>query len=277
MLTVGAVAHLTGTFTDATGALVDLAPNTVTITKQDGTAAVTAAATVHDSTGKYHYDYITVTPGIHQFYFTGGSGATAAVQLPDIFTVAPLTTTAIIALGDAKQALNITGTADDEELLLFIRAATHIINYQAGYTVATTVTETLPSTVDRYGQGVVMLSHVPVLSVQTITPLLPSVPTVAVGSTKLDNQSGQLILGTSASFYGPQTVAYTAGRSTAVEALQEAGRIQTQHLWNTQRGASLTPQFGGVDEGGLMAEFGVPLRVRELVKLGGYKKPAGVA
>jgi hypothetical protein len=275
MYAIGSQAHLTATFKDLSGALADPTTVTITVTLPNGTAAVGSPFTAaRDSLGQYHYDYTTTVAGIHQYYSTG-TGAVAGVGLADVFTVAPATTAALISLGDAREALGRTAgvvAADDGEILLMIRAATEVINQLADYTVATTVTERVDSTVDRYGRGVIMLSHVPVMTVQTIAGTLPAAPTITVDANALDITTGEYILGT-AGFYGPQKVTYTAGRATVPAALQEACRLEVAHLWETQRGGAVVP-FGGQETDQTM--FGFPDRVLQLVNDAGSKRFSGV-
>jgi hypothetical protein len=276
MYAVGQQAHLTATFKDVNGALFDPTTVTATITKPDGTAAAGSPFTaVRDSIGQFHYDYTTTVAGIHQWFFTG-TGAGGGVQTPDVFTVIATTTAALISLSDAKETLNYLtaeGTVDDQELLLTIRAATEVINELAGYTIVTSVTETVDSTVDRYGRGVVMLSRIPVLTVQTIVGTLPGAPTVTVDANALDIITGEYVLGT-AGFYGPQKVTYTAGRAAVPSALQEACRIEVQQLWATQRGTAATVPAGGLEGDTGMADLSY--RIQQLIKLAGHSKNAGV-
>jgi hypothetical protein len=277
MYALGAVAHLTATFKDLSGALANPTAATIVVTLPNGTAAPGSPYTAsNDSIGQYHYDYTTTAAGIHQYYPVG-TGAVVGTGLADVFTVAPLTTTALISLGDAKEALGRTAAvaaADDGEILLMIRAATEVINQLADYTAATTVTETLDSTVDRYGRGVLVLSHAPVMTVQTITPQIPGAPTVSVDANNLDTPAGVYYLGTGVSFWGPQKVTYTAGRATVPAALQEACRLEVAHLWETQRGGAVVP-FGGQETEPTM--FGFPERVLQLVNDAGSRRFSGVA
>jgi hypothetical protein len=275
MYAVGAAVRLTAEFRDVNGALFNPTTVTATVTKPDGTTTVSGTLTP-DSVGEFHYDYITTVAGIHQWFFTGTGGG-GGVQTPDVFTVIATTTAALISLSDAKETLNYLaaeGTVDDQELLLTIRAATEIINELAGYTVATAVTETVDSTVDRYGRGVIMLSHIPVLTVQTITGTLPAAPTITVDPNALDIITGEYVLGR-LGFYGPQKVTYTAGRAAVPSALQEACRLEVQQLWATQRGTASTVPAGGVE--GDTGMYDLSYRIQQLIKLAGHSKNAGVA
>ncbi|SRR6266568_1399924 len=276
MYALGAVAHLTATFKDLSGALADPTAATIAVTLPNGTAAPGSPFTAtRASLGQYYYDYTTTVAGIHQYYPVG-TGAVVGTGLADVFTVAPNTTAALISLGDAKEALGRTAgvaAVDDGEILLMIRAATEVINELAGYTAATSVTETVDSTVDRYGRGVIMLSQIPVMTVQTIAGTLPAAPAVTVDANALDTISGQYVLGT-AGFYGPQKVTYTAGRGTVPAALQEACRLEVQHLWESQRGGAPVP-FAGQETEPTM--FGFPERVLQLVNDAGSRRFSGVA
>lgn len=180
---------------------------------------------------------------------------------------------ALISLVDAKDAVNSSfdSSEDDDELWLMVLAASDVINNLAGYSLPTTVTEQLVPTVDKYGRSVLMLSQVPVVSVDSVIPAVGD-GTVDVDDLMLDQTSGA-VYGSSLS--GPQTVTYTAGRAEVPASLQEACRILTQHLWETQRG--VIPGPAGGDEMSDQTTYGVPYRVLELVRYGGYKTPSGVA
>jgi hypothetical protein len=119
-----------------------------------------------------------------------------------------------------------------------------------------------------------MLSHIPVLTVQTITGTLPAAPTVTVDPNALDIATGEYILGT-AGFYGPQKVTYTAGRAAVPSALQEACRLEVQQLWETQRGTGATVPAGGQE--GDTTMYDLSYRIQQLIKLAGHSKNAGVA
>ena len=277
MYALGTPAHLTASFTDSAGTLVDPTTVTVAITLPDGTTPVGSPfAATRDSTGEYHYDYTTTAAGIYQYYFAG-SGTVTVVQVSDVFTVAPQSTSAIISLGDAKEALNKTGSTlpDDAEILLMVRAATEVINELCDYTAATSVTEILEPSVDRYARSVLMLSHVPVMTVQTITGTLPNAAIITVDQDDLDPQTGEYILGTG-NCYGPQKVTYTAGRTVVPASIQEACRMEVQYLWQTQQGGAPSGGPFGPQETD-QTTYGFPYEVRQLVERAGYKRPAGIA
>lgn len=73
---IGALARLTGTYTDINGALVDPTTASVSVKAPDGT--VTTATPSKDSTGIYHYDFQTTLWGNHFYRFTGTGAAVGA-------------------------------------------------------------------------------------------------------------------------------------------------------------------------------------------------------
>ena len=72
--TIGQMVHLTAAF-KVSGTLTD--PTTTTLTLKDAAGVITTPAPVHDSTGNFHYDFLTVLAGTH-WYTWVGSGACAA-------------------------------------------------------------------------------------------------------------------------------------------------------------------------------------------------------
>jgi hypothetical protein len=125
---VGSVVRLPATFRDATGALYSPTTVTATVTKPDG-ASTTSSPITADSLGIYHYDYTTTTlPGLYPHYFSGTGGG-VAVQIPDVFCIVPLTSRALVGLGEVKSTLRIpvTTLTYDSDLIDWIAAATPII------------------------------------------------------------------------------------------------------------------------------------------------------
>lgn len=277
MYTIGSIVHLTATFTDASGALVN--PTTVTVAITDPAGTVTTPSAVNDSTGKYHYDYTTTLAGQFQFYFIG-TGTNAAVQLPDVFTVGPITTGALISIADAKRQLSksATVTIDDAEILAFIQAATEIVNRECGYTAPTSFTETVPAVIDGSGNRILCLTRTPVLSVQTVVPLMQGMPTIDITTLKIIPDSGVIYLANWYAWFGPQLVTYTAGRATVPAALQEACALIVQYLWETQRGGSISvPGVGGDDLYAMPGEPSFPSRALALMRMGPYYAAPGLA
>jgi len=277
--TLGAIIRLTTSFYDSSTPPVLVDPTTVTIniTLPDGTTVSQTAS--KDSTGIYHYDYTTTQVGIHQFYFAG-SGSNVSVQRPDVFTVDALTTTALISLQDAKATLNMSFTnhANDDKLLDYIQSATEIINNECGFTLATTFTETVTSSIDGVGRQVLIVSRTPVISVSSVTPRMVGMPTIDISTLKINNESGVLYLANWFAWYGPQQVTYIAGRSYVPAALQDACKLIVNYFWETQQGgATGVPGMGGsetIDYGGYPS---FPVRALDLMRMSPYYAAPGLA
>jgi hypothetical protein len=276
MYVVGSPVHLTTTFTDATNAPVDPTAVTVAITLPDGTTG--GGSATRDSTGKYHYDYTPTLSGIHQFYFAG-TGAVVATQIPDIFTVSSTSTAALISIQDAKLLMNksLAKFTDDGEILSFIHSATDIINAECGYTLPTTRTESV-GTIWSGGQMAIMLSHTPIISVQSITPRQVSMPTIDITTLNINKEAGVIYLGNYFSWWGPQTVTYTAGRSYVPPSLQDACKIIVSYLWELQRGGSTSlPGTGGDETMTYNGMPGFPVRALDLMRMSTNYAAPGLA
>lgn len=269
MNVIGSPVHLTASFYDSSTppVLVDPTAVTVTITLPDGTS-ISPSAT-KDSTGLYHYDYTPTLTGIHQFYFAG-TGAVVARQLPDIFTVTGSTTQALISIADAKLLMSksLTKHTDDGEVLAFIQSATDIVNAECGYTLPTTFVEPVPASKSGRGMRAIVLSKTPVLSVQSITPLMQGMPTIDISTLNINKDSGVIYLANWFVWFGPQLVTYTAGRSYVPPSLQDACKLIVSYLWETQEGGAVAvPGVGGNDTMTYNGMPGFPTRALDLMKL----------
>lgn len=238
---LGTKIHLPVTYTDAAGVLTDPSPAPVlTIDLPDGTS-VTPAVT-HDSTGKYHVDYLTVQEGHHSWSYTSNLGGVG-----DVFNISGQQPTALVSLTAAKLHINYsaTDTTDDAEMRDVLLSATDMVNSACGASVKKTVTEVVPCQVS--GTPSLILTEWPVLTVDTITPLLSWAPAVDVANL-VASDSGICTLTTGQLFYGPTQVAYTVGRSVIPDDLQELCLLLFGWMWETQRGAATAGVAGFSDE-----------------------------
>src|SRR5438445_9125878 len=143
------------------GSLVNATTMTLTITLPDGTTTViTPVAPI--STGLYQYDYPTVQSGRHVARWVGtGTNPGAYVDVFDVISASP---GYIMSLADAKEQLNITGTASDEELRVFLESATDVVERIRGQAmVRRTVTEE-----HEVRSGQLVLSLPPVVSLTSV-------------------------------------------------------------------------------------------------------------
>lgn len=245
MTVLGAPIRLSGKFYDATGTLVDPGAVTLNLNLPDGTTASFTA--VRDSVGVYHYDYTPALTGTFDFWFAG-TGANASTQAPDIFTVTPASSSAIVSLAETKAMLNKAATSanplssDDSEILGFIASATDVVNWLCGFSRPTTFTETTSMRWNALAtpNGVyssLTVNRLPLLTVTSITPKFYGTA-LSLASAVYDNDAGIVyvpILAIPQLFSGPVQVVYQAGRQGVPTVLREAAMIIVQHLWETQR------------------------------------------
>jgi uncharacterized phiE125 gp8 family phage protein len=151
---------------------------------------------------------------------------------------------ALVTLTDVKSALNITRTANDAELTVFLAAAVSAIGQLVGPLAAQSVSEEI----DSHGPHIV-LTYTPVVSVQSVSiePWLGAAPINDTTQWRLNPMTGvlrRLVVGGSLPYYGPGsifTVTYTAGRTDIPDDLNRAVLMQVAAMWASQRGASPIP------------------------------------
>jgi hypothetical protein len=137
----------------------------------------------------------------------------------------------IATLADARAHLNLTSTANDNELQAFLDAAEELVSEESHTYEVASYTEVRP--VDL---GVAFLSHTPVVSVTSVT---------AYGETLTGwtvHPYGA-VSGLSAC-RGEVTITYTAGTALPAARVRAAVLMVVQRLWETQRGAL---RVGGED------------------------------
>ena len=187
----------------------------------------------------------------------------------------------LITLADLKAETNIgaSNTTFDTELQLYVDATTDLIEGYTGPWENRTVTETVR------GGRMIVLSEVPVVSVQSITDPR-GILTHAVADTILNDRAGTIRPKYAVPFADPVVVVYTAGRgvtagppSTIPTAVQLAARITGAHLWATQRagagaGAGVSDEFSTDQQRTPGLGFALPNRALALLKR--YKKSTGI-
>ena len=273
---LGTPVHIPATFLDADGAPYNPGAVVLTITKPDQTTATPSM--VNPSTGVYTYDYATTQYGHYSWAVTSATGG----SLTDVFNVAPATNTSLFSLSDAKDQLNDedASTADDAEIRDYIRSATNWVNTRCGYSIPTTITETVTATGG--GQKSLVLTKWPVLSVQSLTPTIPAmgVPTPDVTNPAIDSNNSIVSLTQGVLlFAGPYKAVYKVGREDAngyvyiPDDLIELGLLIFKWMWETQRGGG---QSGGAffSQGSDDEPVGTqPLPARVAVILANYMRP----
>lgn len=236
------VVPLTVDIKDSSGTAANAGAVALTITLPDGTT--TSPAVSNPSTGRYQVDYITVQAGRHGVRWVA-TGANASAYT-DAFDVAEASPPLIVSLRDAKQQLNLplTSTTHDEELRGFIAATTDAVEFLIGPVVVRSYTERVDG--DR---PMIVLSHTPVVSVTSITPVLTGGTTYLSSEVDVDADTGVVQLLTGGWFTGgPWGVTYKAGRSVIRGGVRLASLIIIQHMWRTQRGGQSTVRARSGDD-----------------------------
>lgn len=261
---------LTVNVKDANLVLANATTVTLTVTLPDGTT--TAPSVTNPSTGVYQATHQPTMSGRHavQWVATGANASSYA----DVFDVRDPSPPYIVSLADAKQFLNITASADDEEIRGYIESATRVVENIAGPVLPRTYSE-----VHQSGR-VIVLNHAPVISLTSLIPVQTGGITYAVGDLDLDLTTGivrRIValtyigeISPFAYFWGPLRVTYVAGRRVIPANMTLAARIIIGHLWETQRA-----QVGRVARGGRFGTdeisfspevgFAVPRRAIELL------------
>lgn len=266
----GAPVPLTFDVRDANGVLANATTATLTVVLPDSTTV--NPALTNPSVGRYQVDYQPPQPGPYQWHFiTAGANADAISGSFDVRDPFP---PYIVSLADTKQFLNITASADDEEIRGYIESATRVVENIAGPVLPRTYSE-----VHQSGR-IIVLNHAPVISLTSLIPVQTGGITYAVGDLDLDLTTGivrRIValtyigeISPFAYFWGPLRVTYVAGRRVIPANMTLAARIIIGHLWETQRA-----QVGRVARGGRFGTdeisfspevgFAVPRRAIELL------------
>lgn len=183
---------------------------------------------------------------------------------------------ALLTLAEAKAHLDIDGTAQDDELQVYVEALTATIERHVGPVEVRTVSEVVD------GRAALVLTQVPVVALTSLTPLMTAGLAVGAGEVFVDNDSGVVRRLDGALFGGgPWRAVYEAGRGAVPATINLAARILLQHLWRTQYGASRgLSSVGGADDFAVTESvpgwgYAIPNRVLQLLEP--YKVPSGVA
>lgn len=175
---------------------------------------------------------------------------------------------------DLKAHLNITSTADDEELQDMLDAAVDIVTDIVGpFDDPASVTETHYA----LSSDVLVLRKMPVGTLTAVSSRYGATTTpLVLGDYELDAATGIVRAVSGYFFRGTFTVTYTAGRTDTPAAIRLACLIIAAHLWQTQRGGgSLRPTFPG-EEPDLspvgVSGYAIPNRAKEL--LAPYMRPS---
>lgn len=215
------------TIKDPSGAYADGGGLPVlTITLPDGTTQVPTIQ--HPSAGQFYYDYVTTQSGRHTVNWSQPTPPNAGT-FNDVFYVAAGDPSLIIGLSDARAGLQLaaTDTVNDDDLRLFIQAATPIMEDLLGPIVPKARTETYDG-----GWTHIKLLHRPVLSVASVVE--------SYGSTYERTLTAQNIFdGSTVTAYGYDIDLDTGlivRRVSGVAAAFPAGRRNVQVTYTAGRG-----------------------------------------
>ena len=243
---VGDVAVFSVQVRDSDGIPADATDVAVTVDLPDGTSM--SPPVVHEAVGLYSAGIVASVPGLHSVRWVA-SGANASAY-SDVFTVADQSDVQMVSLAEVKAHLNITSTADDEELRGFIAAATAACERHTGRAWGRRiVTENLPG-----GRTMLMTSRIPVMSVVSVE----EDGTTVTGWTA-DTPSGVIVRDSGT--WGAVTVTYVAGGATIPGDIAQGVKEMLRHLWETQRGTKRVLPGDDWDPG---QGYSVPRRVAEL-------------
>lgn len=263
---VGDVPQVSVAWTDLAGAAVN-ATTALTVTAPDGT--ISTPAVVAGVTGLYTGSFPVTQPGTWVYRFAA-SGAITAVEQGQLDVRQP--GPRIVSLAQVKKQLNITGTADDDELSDYVDAATDVVEDITGPMTLQTFTQTI------HADGATFtLPNLPVVAITAIVSAQAgygwTIPLIS--DLTVEPWTGRVyrsVIGSA--FWGPLKVTYTAGRGTVPAAVNVAARIIVAHLWRTQHNVtSGRPGFDDQPQPGMA--YAIPSRAVELLEP--FRQPPFIA
>lgn len=266
---VGDPVSLTVEIRDAAGALADAGAVALTIELPDGTSASPAVS--HPSTGRYQVDYPAVQAGRHLVRWVA-TGINASAY-SEAFDVRPASPAYLISPDDARKALTSTDAAaaamaaHDDELRLFVEAATGVVERHLGEVVLRrSITEF--HRLSHRSVSSVMCRSVPVISLTSLATV-DGTRTWDVAGLHPNPTTGEVSALSGAWFTGHLRLVYVAGRQVIPADYVLATRITLQHLWTTQRGSRGAPRAGGMGPAPVLGMgFALPHAAIELLGSG---------
>jgi hypothetical protein len=263
MYDVGDVVPLGITVTNAAGTPEDATAVTLAVGLPDGTTVTPSIAHTPGS-GQYTADYLTTMEGLHTVSWVAtGTNATA---YSDVFNVRDITEQ-MFSLSQAKNQLGITSNVHDDNLRMFIAAAAVAVEDHTGRKI---VRRTITEKHYRVG-GTLILNRTPVISV-TAVETTDGVTSWNVAGLDVDSDTGIVRPFSGVGPRGNFSVTYLVGMRSVPANYLLAGRIITEHLWQTMRpfvGAGAMVNAAMDDSldaraGGLVG-FAIPNRALELL------------
>lgn len=245
MLDVGSVYEATLAVVDKTGAAVNPATATLTVTNPDQTTFVVTdpagAGSNHFSpwppatTGLLLYDYTITQEGLHQFAWSTTGPVTSKTDYENGRKYV-----ACFSLAKAKEHLGYTKTDKDERIRSLSAAATRATERIVGTIVPRLYTgDWVPGAY----RPVIRLPHGPALNENAVT-LVTSVygngPSWGPTDLVVNPHPGTVYLRSLIDFwYGPWKVNYTAGRMIVPEEIEEGALEILRDLFTIARGLSV--------------------------------------
>ncbi|MER6534686.1 hypothetical protein ABT215_12925 [Streptomyces sp900105755] len=259
MIDLGSVYQVAVDVVDASGAAVNPGSATLTIILPDG-STVSPAVPTPTTLGQVRVDYVTAQAGRHVWRLVTSAPTTAYA---DVFDVQPEMPVGIVSLADARAQLNMrpSETGDDDELRVFIAAATGAVERSLGRVV---VRRTVVERHQIIRASEVLLREVPVLSLTSAVAADGSM-TWDTASLRVDTETGLLKVASGPLLTGDVDFTYQAGEAVVPEDYRLAGLIIIQHLWETQRGAMGVQLGGDTDNWSAGRGFAIPRRALELL------------
>lgn len=263
---LGDVVPLSITILDADSQEANAGQVTLAITLPDGTTTEVGSITP-TSAGVYDYDYATVQAGRHQVRWVA-TGANASA-FTDAFDVIPPDTGDFISLADAKEHLQKTTTADDEQLRFFVSTACQMITDRMGQVSPATVVHDVTQRGDT-----IVLPKRPVIAVVSVQRLpdgdlvAPVDEAAGTAGWYLDGSEG--VLRHTGRFAGRIRITYRAGRNPLPPNFRMAALELVAHLWrgSQHNQAGGRPALGETDAiSASVRAYSMPYRVMELLGL----------
>jgi len=261
---LGDVASLSIQVKDSTGVLANGGTVVATVTLPDATTQTPTVT--NPSTGVYSIQYTPTLVGRHtvRWVITGSN----AGAYSDAFDVNPADLRSFISLSDAKDSLNLAQsvTTYDDELRLFISAATDVIEFMAGPLQLATRTDTFNG-----GGSTVLLTAQGINSVTSVTENGVTLPASSY-STNTKAGSVSKMIGNTIYYFLPGfqniTVTYSVGSAVIPTAVQLAARELVRHWWQFGQQGN-RPSFGansiGEYDGVSVSGYSIPNRVVQLL------------
>lgn len=253
---------------DSAGALANLdTVGDATITRPDGTTTTVTPTT--SGTGLYSAAQVSTQAGRYRCTFTGSGANSGALPWTNVADVWPADPRLIISLEDARGELDHITNLKDDELRLYIAAATPVVEEIAGKVLATTLVETHDG-----GRKAVLLNE----RATAITSV--TVDGVATTDYTPDLAAGIVYAGGSSSpstfTYGRQNVVvtYTAGSSTVDPNVVAAARVIVAHMYSVGQQGRRRAQSEEIILG---SGFAVPRRAVELLRTRAAYRMPGMA